>query len=67
MCDHVKEDGGAKYRLVKDLKLAFTCGDCDCVYQKNGYGGGFYCLEHGELLTECLDRDQYYLEGEDGK
>ena len=71
MCHQVREDGdgGVKYRLVKDhvMKLALTCDDCECVYQQVSPGGGYYCLEHGELFSECLDRDQHYLEREEGK
>ena len=69
ICCHVKVVGSVKYRLVKNhiMKLALTCDDCVCVYQKVSPGGGYYCLEHGDLFSECLDRDQYYLEREEGK
>ena len=76
ICCHVKVVGSVKYRLVKNhiMKLALTCDDCVCVYQKVSPGGGYYCLEHGDLFSECLDRDQYYtleakyyLEKKEGK
>ena len=56
MCCHVKEVGGVKYRLVKDhtMKPDSTCKD-DCVYQKVGPEGGYYCFRHGDLFSECLD------------
>ena len=59
MCCHVKEVGGVKYQLVKDhsMKPAPTCKD-DCVYQKVGPGGGFYCFRNGELFSECLEKEE---------
>ena len=62
ICCHVKEVGGVKYRLVKDhvMKPASTCKD-DCVYQKVGSDGGYYCFRQGELFSECLER------GKEGK
>ena len=60
MCCDLKEDGGVQYRLIKDhkMKQALACDDCVCVYQKISPGGGYYCFEHGELFSECLDREK---------
>ena len=59
MCCQVKEVGGVKYRLVKDhaMKPDSTCKD-DCVYQKMGPMGGFYCFRYGDLSSKCLEKEQ---------
>ena len=61
MCYHVMEDGGVKYRLVKNhtLKPVSICeDDCVCVYKKIGPGGGYYCFRHGKLFSECLEKEE---------
>ncbi len=57
-CCQVKEVGGVKYKLVKDrdIKPASTCKN-DCVYEKLGSEGEYYCFRHGELSSECIEKE----------
>ena len=50
--------GGVKYKLVKDrdIKPASTCKN-DCVYEKLGSEGDYYCFRHGELSSECIEKE----------